>query len=85
MSFDFETWWKKRQEEKRLERRDDFGAVCSSCGEDVLDLLEAAAYDWSDGLPSSRVIECPGCGAELEFCLEWETTLSKVTLTTGGG
>ncbi len=69
-----------RERQRRLQR-ERFGATCPHCETDILDALEERAYDWGGyGEPSKAVFECPVCEGEIEFELEWQTTLCHAVL-----
>jgi len=76
--FDVDAWWKERQKRMHDQRREELGAVCTTCGIDLLNLLEGTAWSESD-CPSSVAIECPECGAVFVFYLEWEMHLTRAT------
>jgi hypothetical protein len=77
--WDFESWWSKRQAERRQEEKKRLNATCPVCGGDLLDVLVGVAYDESR-MPSGIEIECPQCRSEIEFSLEWETVIDKATI-----
>lgn len=57
-----------------------YNAVCPHCGQNVLDFLEALAWDWQGfGPPEIRNFECD-CGAELVYNLKWETVWAGASL-----
>lgn len=66
------------QTAQRHPRAQTLNAACPRCKADVLKALEEAAYNWGGfGPPVTALLECPECGAELEFRLEWDTSLWK--------
>jgi len=74
-------YMRRKNEIARKQRLEDWGATCPNCGADVLDELEASANDWGGyGPPESIGFECPECELELEFDLEWSTTLHRASI-----
>jgi len=80
MRFDVHQWLREKRKVQRKLQVEQCNAICQSCGADVLDALSEAAYDWGGfGEPSRRAFECPECGAELEYELEWVTELYRAS------
>jgi hypothetical protein len=78
MRFDIEQWWERFLEEQRKNTEERIGARCPWCDADLLPAVEAAAHDWSEGLPSTIAVWCEGCDREIEFRVEWNIELWTV-------
>ena len=77
LKVDVERWLRESREAQRKLQVEQCNAICPNCGADVLDALWEATNDWDGGDPSLAVFECPGCGEELEYTLEWVTELYR--------
>lgn len=84
MTFDLDKWWTSRQKQMHDEQREQLGATCPKCGADMLDDLIAIAHEDCD-CPSSVMVDCGCCGAEIAFALKWEMILSKATVVSNLG